>query len=293
MKSCKRSIIRRAQLRICHAICYNVKVFFGKDIEMMFTEGLKTLISEGLDLVYPDALYCICCGKIIDESRPYRLCNECMDGVKWATGRTCLRCGKPLSEIDHSDTCYSCRENDHVFDRGVTCAEYGTHERAIVFALKYNGRTDIAGTIAEIMDDRLSNASISEDIDVVMHVPMFRRKKLERGFDQAELIAVELARRRGIPFRGDLIVRSRETKAMRGLAPAERRANLDGAFGYSDRYGPEDISDAVRGMNILVVDDIYTTGATADAIAGMLRRNGAKKVHFISFAAGADVVKSL
>ena len=260
---------------------------------MALTEDVRSLVSGMLELVYPDSLYCICCGKIINGSRPYRLCNECMDGVKWATGRTCAKCGKPLSVMDQGVICYSCSENRHVFDRGITCAEYGTHERAIVFAMKYNGRTDIARTLADVMRDRLSGERLPGGLQMIMHVPMFRCKKLERGFDQAELVAKGLAKRMDIPFKGDLLVRCRETRAMRGLTPAERRTNLNGAFGFGNLYEAKEIEEIIRDRNILVVDDIYTTGATADAVAGMLKGVGAGRVYFISFAAGADVVKSV
>ena len=80
--------------------------------------GLKTV----LDSIYPPALYCICCGKIIDETRPYRLCNDCMDSVKWADGRTCEVCGKPLGENNPGTVCYYCNSHTHRFTRGFTCA---------------------------------------------------------------------------------------------------------------------------------------------------------------------------
>ena len=242
-----------------------------------------------LELIYPGSLYCICCGKIIDASRPYRLCNECMAGMKWATGRLCAKCGKPLSASDPGDICYSCREHHHSFDKGFACAEYGMHERAVIFSLKYNGRTHIAHTVAEMMSDRLRGEAVYDDIDMVVPVPMFRQKKLKRGFDQSELIARELAGRMGTEFRGDIVLRRKDTRAMRGLSPAERRDNLRGVFAAGEGCGSRELS----GKRVLIVDDIYTTGATADAVTDILKAAGAEYVYFIAFAAGADVVKSI
>ena len=117
--------------------------------------NFRMLKEQVLDLVYPDALYCICCGKVIDSTRPYRLCNECRREIRWATGRTCRKCGKILSENNPGDICFSCREHAHIFDMGFTCCEYGQLPRSIVFALKYHGRTDIGRTVGTVMHDRM------------------------------------------------------------------------------------------------------------------------------------------
>lgn len=247
--------------------------------------------SAALDLLYPPALYCICCGKIIDETRTYRLCNDCMDGIKWIGERTCMKCGKRLSGTGPLDTCYSCREHPHIFDRGYTCAEYGTHERAMVFALKYDGRQDIAETLGEIMADRMlaefCPAELKEMYDLVLPVPVHPRKRGMRGYNQAELIAGSFARRTGLHMDSDILVRNRETHIMRSLGPDQRRENIRGAFGIRTRR-----ADEIRGRNILIVDDIYTTGATVDEIASVLKAEGAASVDFLSFASGADMVKA-
>lgn len=252
--------------------------------------NIKNLCGRALDLIYPPDLYCICCGKITDSTRTYRLCNDCIDGIKWASGRTCAKCGKPLSPANPGEICFSCREHEHVFDRGYTCAEYGTHERAMIFSLKYDGRTDIAVTIGEIMSDRMA-AESGEDgfagrYDAVLPVPVHPGKKAERGFNQAALIAKEVSSRLCIDFDDDILIRVRETHIMRSLGPDQRRQNIRGAFEIRSRR----LSD-VRGRRFLLVDDIYTTGATCDEIARIMTEAGAESVDVLTFAAGADVVK--
>ena len=88
---------------------------------------VKSVVSSVLDLIYPPALYCVCCGKIIDETRTYRLCNDCMENIKWIDGRTCAKCGRQLGAVNPGTVCFNCREHPHSFDRGFTCTEYGTH----------------------------------------------------------------------------------------------------------------------------------------------------------------------
>lgn len=244
-----------------------------------------------LDRIYPSDLYCICCGKIIDWSRAYRLCDDCMDSLNWASGRTCSKCGKLLSDNNPETICYSCRANEHVFDRGYTCTQYGAHERAIVFSLKYDDRTDIAKTIGEIMTDRmLSEKSLTRlrsEYDLIVPVPITKEKRLKRGYNQAGLISEYLSINTGIRYVGEVLERIKETTAMKGLTPNERKRNINGSFAVHPLK-----LDAVRGSKCLVVDDIYTTGATIDEVAITLIQNGAEIVDFISFASGADVIKS-
>ena len=262
-------------------------------------ELLKKLGSAALDLVYPPDLYCICCGKIIDSTRTYRLCNECVDGMKWIGSRTCAKCGRRLSDHNPGRICFNCKEHPHQFDRGYTCTEYGTHERAMVFALKYDGRPDIGVTLGEILADRML-AEFSVDklagmYDLVLPVPVHPSKKNRRGYNQAAVIADSFARCTGMKADDSVLMRVRETHMMRSLGPDQRRENIRGAFAVRKHRAAD-----IRGRNILIVDDIYTTGATIDEISHVLKEpegegktdNGAARVDYLSFASGADVVKS-
>ncbi len=255
---------------------------------------LRTIGNAALDLLYPGDLYCICCGKMIDHTRTYRLCDDCMDEIRWAGTRTCDKCGKPLSDFNPGGTCFSCREHSHVFDSGYTCTSYASCERAIIFALKYGNRTDIADTIGEIMYDRMMAEFTSEELremyDLVLPVPVHRHKRALRGYNQAELIARAFARRAGLSVDTNILLRTRETHVMRSLTPDQRRENIRGAFAVRERRRPD-----ISGRNILVVDDIYTTGATIDEIASILKAPGdlpgASRVDSLVFSAGADIVK--
>lgn len=251
---------------------------------------VRTFGSMALDLIYPPGLYCICCGKIIDERRTYRLCGECMDDMQWIGERLCSRCGRPLSEINIYDECFICRNHAHFFDSGFTCTAYGSCERAVIFSLKYDGHADIADTLAEIMYDRMTAEFGIDELpamyDMLLPVPIHRRKLGERGFNQAALIADGLSARTGIRSDQTMLMRVRETRMMRALSPEERRENIRGAFELRQRR-----KDEVRGRSILLIDDIYTTGATIDEIARILKLSGADRVDFLTFAAGADMVK--
>lgn len=254
----------------------------------IFNLSLKSPINMLLDLVYPSGLYCCCCGKIIDDSRRYSLCDACLREFKWANGRLCKHCGKPLSEKNPSDVCFNCREYSHYFRRGYCCVAYGSIERKLIYELKYSGATYIAAKLAEIMYDKLVAVlpSLAMEYDCIIPVPLYGGKQKERGFNQAALIARELSRLTGLRTCERAVLREHKTKVLRNLDPSERRDAIRGAFGISP-----DFASSLNSKRILILDDIYTTGATIDEIARILLDAGAGFVDFVSFASGADVLK--
>jgi len=255
---------------------------------------IKKIGNELLDLVYPPGLYCICCGKITDDSRTYRLCNDCMQAINWNTGRRCSKCGRPLSENDPGDRCFTCMARGYgegrgrsgygvqgleqadrpargrYFDRGHACAGYGACEQSMIFALKYGSRSDIGDTLGEMMYDYMAAeygaGTLAGMYDLVVPVPTHIDKKRKRGYNHAELIARGFARRAGLRHSPDVVIRARSTRPMKGLSPGERMANIRGAFEIRGRLRP-----LIAGARILLIDDIFTTGATIDEIARVLK----------------------
>ena len=265
--------------------------------EVMKEKSLLGRIGSGaLDLIYPMSLYCISCGKIIDDSRTYRLCNECMQAASWIGERRCAKCGRPLADTGPGERCFACSGRDagdsgHSFDKGHACAGYGTVEQAVIFAFKYGSRSDIGSTLGEILFDRMAS-EYGEDVlagmyDLVVPVPVFSAKKKKRGYNHAALMAESFAKRAGLACDSSIIVRTRDTAPMKGLTPAERRANISGAFEIRTRG-----MKMLRGSSVLLVDDIFTTGSTIDGIASLLKEAGASRVDFLAYAGGADMIVS-
>jgi len=218
---------------------------------------LSTTIHKALDLIYPPSLYCDCCGNIIDETRTYNLCDHCVRHFKWD--------GDEIKEVRGL--------------RMLRCSEYGIYERTMIFSLKYNGKKYIARDIAEMMRDRLALAE--QDFDVIVPVPMFKEKEKKRGFNQASLIGKHLARLTGKELAAGALIRTRETAPMRGLSPTEREMNIRGSFALNEKV----CESAVKGKRVLLVDDFYTTGSTAEECRNVLLRKNPESILFISFAA--------
>ncbi len=209
-----------------------------------------------IDLVFPDNLYCICCGNIIDDSMKYGLCGHCMDHIRWNNDAPKKKTGVFL----------------------IRCAEYGIYERSIIFSLKYNGKRFVARKIAEIMRDRLAASGLHADL--IIPVPMYKEKEHRRGFNHAELISKYLSELTGIPHVPDTIKRVRNTVPMRSLGPAERAKNIAGSIEMNEKY-----KGFAAGKTILIVDDFYTTGSTAAECASALSAAGAENIYFVAFAA--------
>lgn len=211
-----------------------------------------------LGLIYPDPLYCICCGNIVDETRTYGLCDHCVRHMVWDTSEPDIRDGMEF----------------------MRCCQYGIYERTLIFSLKYNGKRYISRHIAEIMRDKLKNAGRDRNYDIIVPVPLYKGKERQRGFNQTALIGKYLGKYIGIPCAPKTLIRTRETRPMRGLSPHERKENIAGCFAL----GP-DAEDMIRGRRILLLDDFYTTGATAIECRKVLEAADPAAIGFLAFAA--------
>ncbi len=248
-------------------------------------KGILSAFGEGfLDLIYPSNIYCISCGNIIDDSRPYALCDVCVRSLKWANGRTCGRCGKILQEDYGPELCTDCISGEHVFEKGYTCVEYGPAERELILRFKYKDQAYLGRKMAEIMYDRIR--AEEPGADLILPVPMFGRKERLRGYNQAAVLAASLAGLMGIPYDKKLLIRAVETEAMSRLGALGRRRNIREVFSI-----PCYKREKLAGKTVLLVDDIYTTGSTADACAAALLAAGASRICVFTFAAGANLAR--
>jgi ComF family protein len=247
-------------------------------------KGILPALAEGFfDLIYPSNIYCICCGNIIDDSRPYSLCDACVRSLKWANGRTCSCCGKVLQDDYLPERCTSCGDGVHLFSKGFACVEYGAAERDILHRFKYKDKAYLGRKLAEIMRDRIQPENLTPDL--ILPVPMYRRKEKVRGYNQAAVLARELARLMGKTYCGNMLLRCSDTAAMNRLGAEERIRNVSEAFTIASAK-----RDLLKGKKVLLVDDIFTTGSTADSCTEALLQAGSSEVFVFVFAAGANLI---
>jgi competence protein ComFC len=234
-----------------------------------------------LDLIYPSNIYCISCNKPIFNHDTYSLCPNCREEILWINEKACVCCGKALQTGYEQAKCLDCLSIEHSFSKGYSCVTYGLKEKEILHNLKYNKKGYLSYKLSEILGDRLSIENL--DADLIVPVPMNKKKKNKRGYNQAELLAKSLSKMSDIPCSADVLLRDKETEAMNQLSRDARRENMKDAFSIN-----KDKVESIRNKRVLIVDDIFTTGSTADECAKTLIEKGASEVQIITFASGLN-----
>lgn len=225
-----------------------------------------------LDFALPPR--CPGCGAITDE--PHLFCLSCWSALAFLGPPCCERCALPF-EYDSGEgaLCGGCMASPPRFDRLRAAVAYGEISRKVALRLKYGGRPGHAETLARFMQRHLDPPAGA----ILAPVPLHRWRIWKRGYNQAALIAGALARRSGLEARLDLIERVKATPPLKNMGPRERKEAVRGAFRISPRH-----KEAVHGRPIVLVDDVYTSGATANACAALLKRAGAERVDVLCWA---------
>lgn len=228
-----------------------------------------------LQLVFPRR--CPVCDEIVTPGGE-KICLGCMKKLKLLTQPWCMRCGKKLAA--EGEFCSDCREKEHRFVRGRALYEYESAALPI-YRFKYGGRREYADFFGEQAAEYLGGFAAGIRAEALIPIPLHRRRKIERGYNQAQLLAERIGERIGLPVYSDLLVRTRHTTPLKYQNPAERQINLKNAFNISQ--------NDVKLKRVLLVDDIYTTGSTMDEAAGTLRSAGVEEVYFITLACGTGI----
>jgi competence protein ComFC len=233
------------------------------------------MIKYLFDLLYPARYECNICGR----AGAGAACGICMASLDYLQGATCLHCGKQLNECYHGSICPDCRGRVFYYERAYSCFEYNGMGKKLIYKLKYEGKVQLAKVIAGLMIERLQNERLA--IDAVVPVPMHESKLEARGFNQSLIIAQELGERMDKPV-ADCLKRAKETKEQYNLDRNQRYSNINGAFSVKLSY------NIGKYMDILLVDDIYTTGSTVNECSKVLKEAGAEKVYVITAATGSN-----
>ena len=225
--------------------------------------------------VFPDD--CRVCGEALQRLSRIPVCEPCLRSLAPLSAEFfCATCRTPFANafpLDASGRCALCRSGAQGFDAAYSFGAYEGTLRELVHLFKFEGIRTLAAPLAGLL---AAACPRHERIDMVVPMPLHWRRYWERGFNQSALLADEIGRRMGIPVR-PAVRRVRATAPQAGLTNARRRANVARAFLPSRRC-------AVRGLRVLLVDDVLTTGATAAACCRALRSAGAEHVALLTLA---------
>ena len=233
-------------------------------------ESLRDWLNAGLGLVYPEV--CQLCGAARATPAEGFVCAGCLGKVKFIERPFCNRCGHPYQgEITGQFECWACRERELHFETARAAVVAGEMMLEVVHRYKYRGESWLEPFLAELLIRRAQPELGAASWDFIVPVPLYPAKEREREFNQADRLAVRLAAATGIPVNRRLLRRVRPTRTQTVLSRAEREENMRDAFAM--RRG-----QSLNGERIVVLDDVFTTGATTNACAKALRRAGAAEV---------------
>lgn len=224
------------------------------------------------DLLFPAR--CAICDRVLPFGKE-GICTLCEPKIQYLTGSLCCKCGKPVKEEE--EYCHDCSKRRHWFKEGAALFPY-PYIRPSLYRFKYSGRQEYARFYARQMALQLTPKVRRWKPQALVPVPMFRRKKRIRGYNQAEVLSRELSRLWNIPTLDNLVIRVKNTRPMKEIDGTERQNNLKKAF----KLGKND----VKLNTIIIIDDIYTTGSTADAVARICHEAGIGTVYVLSVSIG-------
>jgi ComF family protein len=244
--------------------------------------SLARFVGEALQLVWPAR--CAGCDAIVPD--PATFCDACAAGLSPLVG-ACGGCALPQgAPVAGDHRCRTCRRVPFPFASGQAVSEYGEAIARAIVRMKHGGRRELGKRLARLLAPGLADLAARvglEPGDVVVPVPLHPTKLRARGFNQSSEMAraaLRILRRSGRPaprYERALLLRTRPTRELGHAGPAARLAEVAGAFAVRD-------TSHVRGRRVIVIDDVFTTGATFSECAGALRAAGARAVHVLALA---------
>jgi ComF family protein len=234
--------------------------------------AVRLIVDPVLAVVFPSR--CPACAGHVARPSLGPLCEACWRGLPRHRGRVCA-CGFPLR--GSVDACGRCRRQLSAFARGFSIGPYAGALRIALHELKYRARRRVAARLAEAVLADPASAGVLAPGAVLVPVPLHPKRQRLRGFNQADLLAAELARRADLRVASTALVRRVDTPSQTGLSAAARRANVANAFAVRR---PAQIAGRV----VVLVDDVLTTGATARSCARVLLQAGAQEVRLLTAA---------
>jgi ComF family protein len=234
----------------------------------MIASTLRSFARQALDFALPPR--CAGCGLIVDDVHSF--CPDCWKQIDFLGESGCSVCGIPLEATDEAN-CAACLAAPPRLARMRAAVAYDDLSRSLAIRLKYGRKVAIARTMARYMAPLVE----LHDEAILVPVPLHRSRLWNRGFNQSALVASELSRKLRVPTEPLLLKRTRRTPALKGMSRLQRRKTVAGAFRVAN-------GSAVKGRTIILVDDVLTTGSTAEACARTLQQAGAVRVDLISWA---------
>lgn len=221
---------------------------------------------------------CQVCGDLLERTGEKVVCRDCLGKLRRVDSPFCLCCGRFFDGAGEPHLCGSCLTDRPPFTRHRSGGRYEGAVKDLILLYKYRGFEVLARILAEFVLESLEpEEDLWSGVEAVVPVPLHRAKEKRRGFNQAAVLARELARKRELKMATGRLQKTRPTAAQTSLQAGERETNLRGAFRVRK-------ADGLKGKVVLLVDDVFTTGSTIRECSRALKKAGAKEVRAVTIA---------
>lgn len=217
--------------------------------------------------IFPEDFTCELCGKEVFDFG--RFCADCAKTVQFNDGKTCPVCGRKTATYS---LCLECKAFAPAYKKAVSAIVYADGGAKLIYKFKH-GNAYLKEYFADLLKDKCAEFA---NADGVCFVPMTKSDARKRGYNQAELLAKSLSERLGVPLIKNALIKVKKTQQQKSLSKTERENNLKGCF-KADK-------EIVKGKTLILVDDVMTTGATAEAVCSELKKRGALAIYFVTAA---------
>ncbi len=243
-----------------------------KLISKLIPNNIKEILKIIINYIYPRNITCIICDKPIKLTNSYSLCGDCFKELNFILDG-CNKCGKPIVnrnlERESLIECTYCYNKTFYFDKVISCIEYDDISKKLILDFKYKSKTYLCRYIAYLMKEKFTLEHIKADY--ILFVPLHKKRLNKRGFNQAEKIANKLGELLEIPVL-DCINRIKNTKKLYKLNKEDREKELKNGFEVKENI------NLIKNKDVILIDDIFTTGSTANEISKVLKINGVNSI---------------
>ena len=229
---------------------------------------------------------CLVCDEILEpEEQEYGIHSACKSKLHPIKGAVCMHCGRPFGDINPREFCYECVKKGYDKRSNIVQIKSLFRYKGVIknamYRFKYSNKREYASYFAQVAVQEYGAWFRQIGVDVIVPVPMYPKKQRKRGYNQAACFAKELSHLLDVPTDTNLVKRIVDTTPQKNLDAKERKNNLKNAF--------QIIKYVVQYRCVLVVDDIYTTGSTAEAVAHELIKQGTRRVYLLTICTGGDM----
>lgn len=223
-----------------------------------------------IDLLFPN-VHCIVCGKEIFTDDIFCICNNCMESLPFIMGNTCEICNRKIKGI--GKICETCQSTKYNFKLARSIFEYDGEIKKVIYKLKYENKKHIAESLSKLLYNEFCHREEFGNIDLIIPVPIHENRRKQRGYNQSELLCYEFLKTNKVRFK--IAKKVIDTPSQTSKNFEDRKENVKGSFSIEKK-------DEVKNKNILIIDDIFTSGSTTNELARELLKAKAKSVKILT-----------